>query len=288
MKRYDKIKLKMDAIWKARDNEVGAIKERSLLVWGFLMFCYSGYAYLAAKVLNSDNGKLCDRHLAVINMALLVLSLIAFRLSLNWVRMMKGAVAWAQNFDYLAECFQHLFLPLLTRQRKCPYFQPRVLTPSEAATLDEIKRSRNCKECQGDPSYACIFSVTDPTSGYYPDIDENALTTKAGAYSPAKVTIAIARMSLIFSLLLCLAHFAVAWRGIEYSRNFVLQHKDWSKWCAFGAFVLIAGFPFLHLLSRIRAISWILDILLMNDTRSVGLHDIKRIRDIYAPKGGAK
>ena len=121
----DKIKLKMAAIWKARDNEVGAIKDRALLVWGFLMFCYGGYAYLAARIiLNCGKQHLCDSHLGVINMALLFLALVAFRLSLNWVRMMKGAKAWAENYDYLAENFQHLLLPLCNVPRMCPCFSP--------------------------------------------------------------------------------------------------------------------------------------------------------------------
>lgn len=287
MDENDKIKQKMDAIWKARDNEAGAVKERSLLVWGFLMFCYTGYACLAAKVILNcgKNGKeLCDSHLAIINIVLLLLSLIAFRLSLNWVRMMKGAAAWAQNYDYLAENFQHLFLPLRTAQRSCPLYQSKVLTDKEKQTLAEIKSDKNCEECQGDPSYACIFSVTDPTLGYYPDLDENALSTNAGPYSPAKVTIAIARMSLIIAMFLSLAHLLVVCFGIDSCRQFIIGYKDWAKWCAIALVCILAGFPLLHLTSRFRVIRSLLNILSMNDTESMGLHDIQKFRNINAPQ----
>ena len=288
MQEFDKIKLKMDAIWKARDNEAGAVKDRALLVWGFLMFCYGGYAYLAAKVLlNCGIDQLCSSHLDAINMALLILSLITLRLSLNWVRMMKGAVAWAQNFDYLAEAFQHQFLR--TRKQDSPCFQPKGFSDGAKATIEGVKRNKNCNECQGDPSYACIFSVANPTLGFYPDIDESSLTTNGGAYSPAKVTIAIARMSLIISLLLCLVHLIVACFGVDSCRSFVINHKGWVKGCVITLTCLFAGSPFVHLKSGFRAIKPLLNVLYMNDTISVGLRDIKDIGKIYASKdGGAK
>ena len=287
IQEFDKIELKMDAIWKARDNEAGAVKDRALLVWGFLMFCYGGYAYLAARVLlNCGSDQLCSSHLDAINMALLILSLITLRLSINWVRMMKGAVAWAQNFDYLAEAFQHQFLPLCKGERKYPCFQSKGLSDSAEATIEGVKRNKNCNECQGDPSYACIFSVANPTSGYYPDIDESALTTKGGAYSPAKVTVAIARMSLIISLILCLVHLIAACFGVDSCRSFVINHKGWVKGCVITLTFLFAGSPFVHLKSGFRAIKPLLNVLYMNDTISVGLRDIKEIRKIYASKNG--
>ena len=48
---FEKIKLKFDAIWKARDIELAAVRERTLLAWGFLMFCYGGYGYLVSRIL---------------------------------------------------------------------------------------------------------------------------------------------------------------------------------------------------------------------------------------------
>ena len=54
----DKIKLKFEAIWKARDNGLGAIKETATSRMFFLMFCCTGYAYLVTKLteaIQSDN-----------------------------------------------------------------------------------------------------------------------------------------------------------------------------------------------------------------------------------------
>ena len=276
----EKIKLKMDAIWKARDNEVGALKERSLLVWGFLMFCYTGYACLLAKVIltyGKENSIPMNR-LKLINLILLGISLISFRLSVYWVEMMKGAKAWAENFDYIAENFQHRFLRLACN-RGCPFFSTKFQC-SLCGTPKSIQSNKNCSNCKADPSYACTFSVINPASGYYNEVDESLLTTTGGAFSPAKVTVSIARLSLVISIGLLLIHLLISIIGVDFVRDKVklIVHEKWAGAALVGTWLilfLLRKIPFPKLLHNI----------FNSDNISMTLQDNQRIREVFCPKG---
>lgn len=202
----DKIKLKFEAIWKARDNELNAVRERSLMVWGFLMFCYGGYGVLAMRLLFPSTSEKAECP-QLVNLILIFLSLICLRLSAYWVQMAKGAKAWAEIFDYMAECFQHDFLKLKNPKRKCPAVYLKDNLPA-------IYKSKNCAHCDGDVSHACLFSVfpvdfNNPNLKYFPDFDASCLTTRGGTYSPSKITVAVARFSLGISAFLATVHLTV-------------------------------------------------------------------------------
>ena len=274
----EKIKLKMDAIWKARDNEVGAIKERSLLIWGFLMFCYTGYACLVAKVVltHGEENSIPLNRLEFINLILLGISLIAFRLSVYWVEMMKGAKAWAENFDYIAENFQHRFLRLAC-DRSCPFFSVQFRC-SPCGMSQSIPSRKNCYNCKADPSYACTFSVIDPASGYYNEVDESLLTTSGGAFSPAKVTVSIARFSLVISIGLLLAHLLISIVGIDNVRYQMRQiaHEKWAG-------IALVGIWFILFLVRKLSLSKLLHCIFKSDKISMTLQDNQRIREVFCP-----
>lgn len=221
----DAIKLKFDTIWKARESELAAVRERTLLAWGFLMFCYGGYGYLVSRILLFEKS-IEEMRLIPLNMVLLFLALVCWRLSVYWVQLAKGAKAWAENSDYIAEAFQHVFLPLKHPTRACPC---DLFASKE--TLKDIHAQRDCQSCQGDVSHACIFSllpadVSNPNRDYFPDFDQSHLTTRGGAFSPAKIMIAIARLSLCVSLLLVCVHSSLCFCDENRIKHF-LEQFDW-------------------------------------------------------------
>lgn len=273
----DKIKLKFDAIWKARDNEIGAIKERSLLVWGFLMFCYGGYGILVRDLLYKT--PIPEIRFQAYNLALLFLSLVCFRLSVYWTKMMKGAKAWAENFDFIAEAFQHKFFRLSDKATSCPYALKLKFGTPEIG-LDSMFHRKNCQNCQQDPSYACVFSVTEPGTLYYPDVDSCLLTDKAGAFSPASVTIAIARFSMFISLFLICAHSIALFKGKTEAAN--LLSNDKLPYGVIGLLIVWLVFPVIQrmgelMLGNCRLWNCIANII--SGQNSMGLLDVGKVHN---------
>ena len=50
--KSDKIKLKFEAIWKAREIEMESFSARALYIWGFLTLCYGAYAFLLYQAIS--------------------------------------------------------------------------------------------------------------------------------------------------------------------------------------------------------------------------------------------
>lgn len=231
MTRGERMKIKMDAVWKARDNETAAFAQRAAFAWGLLMFCYGGYGYVIAKILFSSSfhayGTGYPFRVAVVNGVLLCLAAIAAKLSVLWIKMLKGAYAWAINYDYIAEAFQHRFCRLSSGEKFCPYAFRKDTTQCkwrEFNATDGFFEHKNCMLCKGDPSYACVFSVLRPELRCFPDVDLDLLSLKGGAFSPAKISIAIARFSLIVSLALTAIHCIVL---VCDPATFVDKFKSW-------------------------------------------------------------
>ena len=279
----EKIKLKFDAIWKARDSELAAVRERTLLAWGFLMFCYGGYGYLVSRILLHE-GPVAELRLAPLNIVLLFLALVCWRLSAYWVQLAKGAKAWAENSDYIAEAFQHVFLPLKHPTRTCP----RNLFASTRA-LNDIHSQRDCRSCQGDVSHVCIFSlipadVSNPNLDYFPDFDQCHLTTKGGAFSPAKIMIAIARLSLCISLLLVCVHTVLCFLGFDKAK-IILQHIHWQYSVPIALLCIFFICPIIRLFIKNCSTKKILKILVENTgTASMGLHHEIQARRFWEGK----
>ena len=199
----DKIKLKFEAIWKARDNELHAVRERTLLAWGFLIFCYSGYGYLVHEMLALKG--MSESRFSAYNLSLLIVALVCSRLSIYWIQLAKGAKAWAENFDFIAEGFQHKFFKSQDCYLSCSFKDSQTRENVEDSIAIALNH-KNCASCGGDPTYACVFSVNHPESGYYTDVDENIFTSKSGAFSPAAIAISIARFSFAISTFLAIGN----------------------------------------------------------------------------------
>ena len=292
------VKLKFDAIWKARDNELNAVRERTLLAWGFLMFCYGGYGYLAHEVLFQSG--LSEARFDACNITMLFIALVCARLSVYWIQLAKGAKAWAENFDFIAEGFQHKFFRSQDSYLSCS-FRTDDQRKQADASVGKVFIRKNCGDCRGDPTYACVFSVNSPESGYYTDVDENILTSKSGAFSPAATIISIARLSLIIAICLVVGNIVTLVFGKEWL-------EDIKIFLIIGLVFVFFGFPIFCMLVRSQgkrdkgkkeshkwwtpirkwwttihnAVGYLSNV-------SMSLRDIKEIRKIYASKnGGAK
>lgn len=286
MEESDKIKLKFEAIWKARDNELNAVRERTLLVWGFIMFCYGGYGYLGHELLNSC--KISDPRFSAFNLSLLFLSIVCLRLSLYWVQIAKGAKAWAENMDFIAEGFQHLFARTNESDTVCPFGTEKGRNQSNV--LPSVFENKNCANCKGNPTYACVFSVIDPKSKYYCHVDENILTSSSGAFSPAAVVVSIARLSTFISLTLCCIHGGLMFMGRAKARKMLsFEISGWDKWyLPISLITIFLITPLMALAIRKtvvkmkpRLFKCLTDSIMYSGNISMGQHDNQTIRNSF-------
>ena len=109
------VKLKFDAIWKTRELEMKSFGERALYVWGFLTLCYGAYTFLLYQVVSAFLLEI-EHELAhpvgtfvVFNGFMMALVIGVFVLSALWICLIKGANAWAERTDWIAECFTHRY-----------------------------------------------------------------------------------------------------------------------------------------------------------------------------------
>lgn len=196
---FEKIKLKFDAIWKARRIEMEAFNSRTLYIWGFLALCYGAYAYLlyqavAAFLLNRScilSHPVGAFH--IFNGLMMVVAIGIFVISILWICMIKGANAWAERTDWAAESYSHHYLKTTSMADSCC---------SKASP--NIKNSRNCKICKGNPCHACLLGLFPKSSepSYFPQWDLSLLSHHGGIYSPNKICLIIAQMSMLMGFIL--------------------------------------------------------------------------------------
>ena len=285
----DAIKLKFDAIWKARESEQHSVRERTLLAWGFLMFCYGGYGYIAYALFMSKG--MSEARFSAFNMALLFMSLVCLRLSIFWIQLAKGAKAWAENFDFIAEGFQHKFFKSQDCHLTCP-FRNEKLRDSVDDSIVQVLINKNCVNCGGNPTYACVFSVNSPKSGYSTDVDENIFTSKSGAFSPSAIIISIARLSLMISTNLAIGNLVALICGKE---MLVSNRCIAIRVATFLLLFVFLVIPFILLVIRDKrnrnprnrnteSRRWwspIIDAIVFSSSVSMGLHDNQTIRDSF-------
>lgn len=275
----ERIKLKFEAIWKARESELNAVRERTMIVWGFLMFSYGGYGYLFSRLFEHSFG---TNRFRFLNIALLFFALLCWRLSAYWVEMAKGAEAWAEIYDYIAEAFQHVFLELKNPKRDCPRDKF-----SSANNLDEVFKRRDCKCCSGDVSHACLFSLLpmdtgEPNLDHFPDFDHCLFTTKGGAFSPAKTMIVVARLSLVISLWLSAVHTIIFIGGIE-----VVKFMCNSRWLyilfPIALFIFFFVGPLVRLVTRRGWAQRLFRYFVFDSgTDSMGLNHVIQVRELFS------
>ena len=242
-------KLVFESILRAKEEESQAFHQRALFVWGFLMVCLAAYAVLAHDVLLCKD--ISANRITIVNDVMMALALIMVRLAIYWIQMNKGASAWAENYDYIAENFLHRHLRI---DGKSPVSDPQgigcigradIENGPGLAQFDEIFSKKNCDLCKGNPTYACIFSVLEPSCQYSPELDANVLTVRAGTYSPRKISILISRMALWISLVLLVLNSVISIKGPEWVKDFFLGR------CGRNFFLGICAISLLILLIKV-------------------------------------
>ena len=121
----------------------------------------------------------------------------------------KGANAWAERTDWMAENYTHDFLRTNQVEGSC------------CAKLSSagIQNRRNCKKCKGNPCHACLLGLFPYTaeSGYFPKWDKSLISYTGGVYSPNKVYLFIAQISMWIGAVLTIIH-AVVMTFVPFAR----------------------------------------------------------------------
>lgn len=204
---FEKIKLKFEAIWKARQIEMESFSARALYIWGFLALCYGAYAYLLYQAVSTFLlQKPCKLSHPVgvfntFNGLLLGMAIGIFVISILWICVIKGANAWAERTDWMAENYTHDFL------RTNPVVDSCCAKLSSAG----IQNRRNCQKCKGNPCHACLLGLFSYTaeSDYFPKWDKSLISPHGGVYSPNKVYLFIAQISMWLGCVLTICHVVV-------------------------------------------------------------------------------
>ena len=204
---FEKIKLKFEAIWKARELEMESFSARALYIWGFLALCYGAYAFLLYQAVSTfllQKQYDLSHQVGIFNPfngLLMVVATGIFVLSILWVCLIKGANAWAEKTDWMAENYTHDFLRT----------NPVAVSCCAKQVLAGIQNRRNCKKCKGNPCHACLLGLFphDAESGYIPKWDKSLISPHGGTYSPNKVYLFIAQISMWIGIVLTTCHAAL-------------------------------------------------------------------------------
>lgn len=235
-------KIVFESILRVKEEESQAFHQRAHFVWGFLMVCLAAYAVLAHDILLGKD--ISANRITIVNYVMLALAVIMVRLSIYWIQMNKGASAWAENYDYIAENFLHRHLRInraVSDQQDIRCIgRDDIAKKGPGSHFDEIFGKKNCDLCNGNPTYACIFSVLEPSCPYSPELDTNIFTVKAGAYSPRKISILISRLALWISLILLAVNLAVAIFSAKNVEAVLL--KSWFSYVTIGVCVMAVVF----------------------------------------------
>lgn len=228
--KSDKIKLKFEAIWKAREIEMESFSARALYIWGFLALCYGAYAFLLYQAVSFFLlKKQCEiSHPAGVfntfNGLLMVVAIGIFVISILWIYMIKGANAWAERTDWMAECFAHNFLRTNPVVGSC-------CALTLGAGFSEIQKHKNCKICRGNPSHSCLLGIVPCSSekDYFPKWDKSLISSHGGVYSPNKVYLFIAQISMCIGAVLTVCHagiFLVPFANVITCAHWACNHSD--------------------------------------------------------------
>ena len=216
--KSDKIKLKFEAIWKAREIEMESFSARALYIWGFLTLCYGAYAFLLYQAISIFLfRKPCELShptgiFNTFNGLLMVVAIGIFVISILWVYMIKGANAWAERTDWMAECFIHNYLRTNPVVGSC-------CALTLGAGFSEIQKHKNCKICRGDPCHSCLLGIVPCSSekDYFPKWDKSLISPNGGVYSPNKVYLFIAHISMWLGVVVAIVH-AVVMTFVSFAR----------------------------------------------------------------------
>ena len=157
--------------WKCRDFELQHFWQRSIFLTAFLLACYAGYGGLIVSSASADR-----LPIPILNAIAFYISFIGILLSVLWIMMAKGSKAWYERWESAISAFV------------CNYQNEFEDGAAEIAAF-------NYESLKGYEKAAMSDWIWD---------------TKAGAYSPSKINVAIGHLSLAIWLILSMVHIAIA------------------------------------------------------------------------------
>ena len=157
--------------WKCRDFELQHFWQRSVFLTAFLLACYAGYGGLIVSCTSEDH-----LPIPILNAIAFYISFVGILLSSLWIMMVKGSKAWYERWESAISAFV------------CNYQN----------------------EFEGEAAKIAAFNYEN-LKGYEKAEMSNWLwDTKAGAFSPSKVNVAIGHLSLAIWLVLSMVHITIA------------------------------------------------------------------------------
>jgi hypothetical protein len=158
----------LNRLYECRNLEISNLWQRSVFLSVFLILCFTAYGYLGLELSTKYFEKdFSDQKILLLSTVSLFVAVIGLTFSIVWILMAKGSKAWYEVYENAIYKFE-----------KKHYL---------ALDLPNKNRMGNM-----------ILPMDRKNS--------NLFSTKAGAFSPSRVNIAIGQISVIIWLILVLVH----------------------------------------------------------------------------------
>lgn len=163
-----------ERLYKCRDLEISNLWQKSVFLSAFMIICFTGYGYLLMKMIdNIDSGslynatKIASGKNMYFNITAIALGSISTIFSILWICMAKSSKSWYEVYE-------------------------TAITKLENDYGDILKIPNN---------YIMGEMNVDISK-----IDKNLFTTKAGAFSPSKINIAVGQICAVIWIITTILH----------------------------------------------------------------------------------